>query len=320
MYPQTEREFDRVLKKAMPYLIFSPNSIRDTVADYIKSIWLAMRNGNQVDFDLHCKNVNEIIANSDRCTDSFVQCNISDFDARWSGLDESISKLRRELVELRIEIGKIKEGSEPIIEGMEKRGQTKKFPEFVPSEISPDLDLAVIDAYEIAINENVKSNVETSIEGMIKRKRGRPRKDAISEPEIAPMEIIKSPKPATSLPATCPSCGKILKHESIKSGEIYYCFKSREGCGKRYVVGSDGELIDKTTIIKPYILCKCGKKLHGHGKQDIDGELYQLYVCNSSAKGGCGTYYIMDKDGDLHVGRSKIALERPKIFQKQNMS
>lgn len=110
-----EREFDRVLKIAMPYLIFSPNGIRDTVADYMKSLWFAMRNNNQIDFDLHCKNINEAIANSEGCTDSHLQCNISDFDERWSGLDESIAKIKKELIDLRKDVNSIKKKKKPEI-------------------------------------------------------------------------------------------------------------------------------------------------------------------------------------------------------------
>lgn len=119
-----EREFDRVLKRAMPYLILSPGSVRVTVADYMKSMWLAMRNNNQMDFDLCCMNLNEAIANSEGCTDSFLQCNISDFNERWSGLDESISKLRKELIELRLEVKNIKK--EPNLVNEREIGKTRK--------------------------------------------------------------------------------------------------------------------------------------------------------------------------------------------------
>jgi hypothetical protein len=36
----------------------------------------------------------------------------------------------------------------------------------------------------------------------------------------------------------------------------------------------------------------------------------------SRFQGGCGTGYIMDKDGNLHVGRGKIALSRPKMLKQ----
>ncbi|MFZ3058921.1 MAG: hypothetical protein WA102_04195 [Candidatus Methanoperedens sp.] len=168
MYPLMEREFDRVLKRAMPYLIFSPDSVRDNVADYMKSIWLAMRNGNQVDFDLCYKNVNEAIANSEGCTDSFLQCNISDFNERWSGLDESISKLRRELIELRAEVKNMKKDSSPVIEEVEKRkrGRLKKASSVIDTVTDPvpTTNQPIVDAPNILeTNVPTKGYVEQSI-------------------------------------------------------------------------------------------------------------------------------------------------------------
>lgn len=165
-YQLMEREFDRVLKRAMPYLIFSPDSVRDTVADYMKSMWLAMRNNNQMDFDLCCKNVNEAIANSEECTDSFLQCNISDFNERWSGLDESITKLRKELIELKIVIKNIKQDSNPVIEGTEKkkRGQPKEV-QGQPIADVPIKEKVPIEAPVEVIKENyIKINAPKIIE------------------------------------------------------------------------------------------------------------------------------------------------------------
>lgn len=108
MYPLMEREFDRMLKKAMPYLILSPNSVRDNVADYMKSLYLALRNNNEIDFDLFCTKINEVIANSNGCIDSYLECNISDFNERWSGLDESIAKIKKELIDLKKDVSSIK--------------------------------------------------------------------------------------------------------------------------------------------------------------------------------------------------------------------
>ena len=82
MYPRMEREFDRMVKKATPYLIFSPDAIRDAIADYMKSAWRSMRNNNINDFDLHCTNINEVIAKSGGQTEDALQIDISDFDRR----------------------------------------------------------------------------------------------------------------------------------------------------------------------------------------------------------------------------------------------
>jgi|GEM_PF-2702800 len=158
------------------------------------------------------------------------------------------------------------------------------------------------------------------------RKRGRPKKDRettesinteASIPELVITAPINTeapiPEPIIIASPICPSCGMRLHHESLKSGENYYCFKARKGCGKNYVAGKDGILIEKNTIQNPLYICQCGMKLHAQGKEEIDGESYQIYACEPSTKGGCGTGYIQDKEGDLHVGRSKIALSRPKI-------
>jgi hypothetical protein len=151
-YQLMEREFDRVLKRAMPYLILSPGNVRVTVADYMKSMWLAMRNNNQMDFDLCCMNVNEAIANSEGCTDSFLQCNISDFNERWSGLDESISKLRKELIELRLEVKNIKKEPNLVKEG-EKIGKTRKIQVSVKEEV-PIEEKVPIEAPAKVMQEN----------------------------------------------------------------------------------------------------------------------------------------------------------------------
>ena len=149
-----------------------------------------------------------------------------------------------------------------------------------------------------------------------KRKRGRPRKDKETtepittetlnfEPIITASKIIATP--------ICPSCGVKLHYTSNKSGESYHCYKSRKGCGKIYVLGFDDVLVEKTSTTNQSYICPCGLKLNGQGKKEIDGELYQIYACKPKSQGGCGTGYIIDKEGDLHIGRSKIAWSRPKI-------
>ncbi len=160
MYPRMEREFDRMIKKATPYLIFSPNNVRDTIADYMKSLWRAMRTNNTNDFDAHCTNINEMIAKSDGLTDGTLQIDISDFDGRWSSLDESISKLRKELIELKAEVKTIKKDSSPIIEGTEKRkrGGQEKIQVPIKEEVPT----------EVPIKEEVPTEVPTKKETYVK--------------------------------------------------------------------------------------------------------------------------------------------------------
>ena len=129
----------------------------------------------------------------------------------------------------------------------------------------------------------------------------------IEEEAIIPEQAI------ITLKQKCPSCGKYLKCTPTKGGETYHCFESNKGCGKIYVLGLDDVLVEKTIITNQSYICQCGTKLHPQGKIEIDGESYQRYSCEPSTKDGCGKGYIMDKEGDLHVGISKIALSRPKI-------
>lgn len=149
-----------------------------------------------------------------------------------------------------------------------------------------------------------------------KRKRGRPRKytgtvEPIITETLNPEPIITASKIIAK--PICPSCGVKLNYTSNTSGESYHCYKSRKGCGKIYVLGFDDVLVEKTSITNQSYICQCGTKLHPQGKIEIDGEFYQRYSCEPSTKDGCGKGYIMDKEGDLHVGISKIALSRPKI-------
>jgi hypothetical protein len=108
--------------------------------------------------------------------------------------------------------------------------------------------------------ENISSETTTEssrpklvIEGVEKRKRGRPKKDAIFKPETIPTENLATPMATTTLPTTqvptkCPECGVKLNKYTSKGGETYCCYKSRNGCGKKYVVGSEGKLIEKTVL------------------------------------------------------------------------
>jgi hypothetical protein len=158
----------------------------------------------------------------------------------------------------------------------------------------------------------------------IPRTKKEPEPIIISEPTISSIEpIIVSTKPTVSSTepiiasiAKCPSCGKSLQHKSLKGSEGFYCFESKGGCGKRYVGGMSGVLIERTATLKPLYICQCGTELHAQGKKEIDGYPYQIYACESSTKGGCGTGYIQDKSGGLHVGRSKRALNRPTTIPK----
>ena len=255
-YLLMEREFDRVLKKAVPYLIFSPNGIRDNVADYMKSLWMALRNNNQSDFDSMCFKINDTISNSDDYIDSFLQYNISDFNERWIGIDESISKIKRELMDIRREIITIRN------DGVE---------------IKSDIASNDISTTDLSPNINVSKSVDNPI------------------------------------PQIC-SCGKKLKHRRNENGIIrYYCFKSKGGCGKTYFMDDDEKLIENVSKMINLLCASCGKEIHKQGKKRFNDTEYQIYACEASTKGGCGKGYIMDEDGDLHVGRGLSALSNPKI-------
>jgi hypothetical protein len=135
-------------------------------------------------------------------------------------------------------------------------------------------------------------------------------------PDFPQEPIIDSKKPIIDSKVKCPSCGKSLQRKFIKSGEHFYCFKSKNGCGKIYVRGVDRELIGKEKTATPSYICRCGTKLKPQGKE----ESYQKYSCNPSTKGGCGKGYIQDKEGNLHLGRSKKALERPIVISNPTVS
>jgi hypothetical protein len=72
-------------------------------------------------------------------------------------------------------------------------------------------------------------------------------------------------------------------------------------------VGDDGNFIENTKGGNNP-LCPCGKgiKLGRIGKIKIDGEEYQLFRCKYKTQGGCGSEYIMDKEGNLHRGTNKL--------------
>lgn len=258
-----EREFDRMIKIATPYLIFSPNDVRDVVADYMKSLWRAMRNTNTTEFDRLCMCINEVIATSDDLTDSTLQIDISDFDSRWSNLDESISKLRKELIGLKKEVSNInKQGVGEI--------QRKEV-------LPPSKEIMGADVPYATNHEGIKST----------KKRN---------------------------PRIC-SCDQKLIQKINKYGIYrYYCFKSNGGCGKIYYTNDDGQLIENMHEKKNKLICTtCGGKMDRQGKLKSNGKEYQIYACKPATKGGCGKGYTMDDDGDLHLGRSKSALLKPKI-------
>ena len=103
----------------------------------------------------------------------------------------------------------------------------------------------------------------------------------------------------------CLSCGKTLK----KANTNYHCFPCYGGCGKIYSIGVDGSLTEK--IKEPKYICHCGHPLRKYIKVEIDGFLHQTYHCNS--KSGCDSY-IQDRDGNFHLGRSKMALSRDVVL------
>ena len=256
-YLLMEREFDRVFKKAVPYLIFSPNGIRDNVADYMKSLWMALRNNNPSDFDSMCFKINDIISNSDDYIDSFLQYNISDFNERRIGIDESISKIKKELIDIRKEIRTIKNNG-------------------------------------VEIKTDVVSNDIATI---------------VSPTISNASHLVDKPNSQKC------SCGKKLYNSKIKKGGYsFHCFPSRGGCGKRYIMDGDGKLIEKIKQKQKYLLCpSCGEEMKKQGKAELDDKEFQIYSCKASTKGGCGKGYIMDENGDLHLGRRGSALSNPKI-------
>lgn len=266
-----EREFDRMIKKATPYLIFSPNNVRDVIADYMKSLWRAMRTNNTNDFDTLCTNINHVIATSDDLIDGTLQIDISDFDGRWSNLDESISNLRTELRDLKKEVSNI--------------------------------------------NKDVSVKEKVSMEVMAKEK---PAADNLAETKPAESNLEESKPLEKQNPKIC-LCGKNLKRSRNNNGTYtYHCYKSRSGCGKIYYTGDGGQLIEKTSVKQNKIFCiSCGGILNRQGKVKSNGKEYQIYSCKPSTNGGCGKGYVMDDDGDLHIGRRESALSTPKVFARQ---
>ena len=242
-----EREFDRMIKIATPYLIFSPNDVRDVVADYMKSLWRAMRNNNTTEFDTLCMRINEVIATSDDLTDSTLQIDISDFDSRWSNLDESISKLRKELIELKKEVSNISK------EKAVKRLNNEMIKE-------EEVPMEVLDAtnIEIAKLPMKRENRICSCGNNLTRKRN---KNGIytlycfkskggcgkvyfttDDGELIEKKSVKQNK------VICISCGgKMDKQGKVKSNgkeyQRYACKPATEGgCGKGYTMDDDGDL------------------------------------------------------------------------------
>lgn len=309
MVIRTQRDFSRKVDEvgviALPYLVFAEDKFRAKLSQAMAAVVHDYLRFNTV-------TLQSLI---DRVMDMIEEYRHSDI----AGID-NIQTIDMYASELSTQEDRFKQLNEKV-DALIKKSQSIKNGE---SKVVTQPDQIPVMTAMHTENISPETPIESSrldlvIEGEKKRKRGRPKKVAIPDFEIGQVKIISSSLPMEgSLPiegsssTTCPSCGKPLKHESYKNIESYHCYKSRNGCGKIYVVGADDVLVEKTTTIK---ICQCGQKLHCQGKEDIDGELYQIYACKSPAQGGCGTGYIRDKDGDLHVGRSKIALSRPKMLK-----
>ncbi len=308
MVIRTERDFSRRVDEvgviALPYLVFAEDKFKAklsqamaaVVHDYLRSDTATLQSLiDRVMYMIEEYRHSDIAGTDNIQTIDMYASELSTQEDRFKQLNEKVDALIK--------------NSQSV-----KKGESKVItqPDQIPDRIS------VITSMH---TENLSSEppIESShsdlvIEGEEKRKRGRPKKDAIPEQEAIISERAIIPEQAIiTLKQKCPSCGKYLECTPTKGGESYHCFKAHKGCGKNYVAGKDGMLIEKSTIINPAHICQCGTKLHPQGKEEIDGESYQIYSCEPSTKGGCGKGYIQDKEGDLHVGRSKIALSRPKI-------
>ncbi|MCK4799250.1 MAG: hypothetical protein KAT05_17890 [Spirochaetes bacterium] len=240
-YLLMEREFDRVFKKAVPYLIFSPNGIRDNVADYMKSLWMALRNTNQSDFDSMCFKINDIISNSDDHIDSFLQYNISDFNERRIGIDESISKIKKELIDIRKEIRTIKNN------GVEIK----------TSVVSDDVEIKVSPSIKNTSNfVNKPNSQKCSCGSKLSHKKmndvhryycfksqGGCGKTYFMDEDGKLIDNVSRMKTLF-----CAACGEeIHKRGKLKSnGKVYqrYACKAstKGGCGKGYIMDEDGDL------------------------------------------------------------------------------
>ncbi len=327
MYQQNdiERLFDITVNKAIPYLILSPSEFRNKLADQMDSLFSFYRGGeSSVTNFIECNNtISTMLADARMSFDVNTHLKINAFDSRYMSFNERIRELDERLVKL--ERGRKEKKIEKLLEAPPITVTPTIMITQTPSINETIIDTSTgIDGFKM-VDKNIQKDPSPIIEGMEKRKVGRPRKDATSKPEIIPTENLAIPMattpvpttlvPATQVPTKCPTCGTKLKKSTNKGGETYHCFKSRNGCGKKYVVSSDGILIEKTAAITESYTCKCGLKLKMQGKKNLDGEFYQIYSCNPPSQGGCGTGYIMDKDGNLHVGRGKIALSRPKMLK-----
>jgi hypothetical protein len=308
MVIRTQRDFSRKVDEvgviALPYLVFAEDKFRARLSEAMAAVVHDYLRFNTVTLQSLIDRVMDMIEEY-RHSDIAGTDNIQTIDMYASELSTQEDRFKQlnEKVDALIKKSQyIKKGESKVVT------QPDKIPDRIPvitsmltENLSPETPIE-------------SSRSDLVIEGEEDRKRGLPKKDAVPEFEIGQVEIISSSLPIEGSSLTiCPSCGKSLKRSSYNNIDSYHCYTSKEGCGKIYVLGVGNVFVEKTSIKKQSNLCQCGLKLNGQGKKEIDGELYQIYACKSPDQGGCGTGYIMDKDGDLHVGRGKIALSRPKI-------
>jgi hypothetical protein len=336
----TKLLFDLTLRKAIPYLISSPPEFREKLAEQMDRLFHFLQGGDSsiTTFNECNEGILEMLNEARGTFNWTITQNINSLANIYSTYDERISRIDERITN--IEKGKKS--------GKRLRDQPIKddadFLEIKEKVELLSLGLMKVNAYQMPVpNEantellEIKQRVEHLAEEVKKLSDAAINPPALpdntqlipdppsksEEPKVVEPKVVEGPvtdisslrstkrKRGRASKAPCPSCGRAMQ----KKKENYYCFKSKQGCGKIFIQQHDGVLLEKI-FIKPLYMyeCECGMKLSRSGKIDLNGESVQRYCC----KNGCGTYYVQDKEGDLHKGFGKVALDKPKSILKKD--
>lgn len=132
MNPEMETQFDIMIKKVIPFLIFPPSSFREEIAENVNCLYQSLKSNDKTYFYQLIEKLNNGIDKREPY-DNFKEVLIFEFASRWKSIDEKIIEIKEDIIEIKRKMNNIEKSKEistiiekekelsPIIEKDKKR-------------------------------------------------------------------------------------------------------------------------------------------------------------------------------------------------------
>lgn len=111
MNPEMETQFDIMIKKVIPFLIFSPNGFREEIAENINCLYQALKSNDKTYFHQLIEKLNNGIDKRE-IYDNHKEVLIFEFASRWKSIDEKIMEIREDIIDIKRKMNNMEKSKE----------------------------------------------------------------------------------------------------------------------------------------------------------------------------------------------------------------